>query len=174
VQKKLPEAEARFRKVVEREPKNAGARTVLGVVLNAQGKVDEANREYRAALELSPKNALAANNLAANLSDGKGNLDEALKFAQAAREAAPEDPKVADTLGWIYYRKEILDTAHTLLAEARRGEGDTPQVRYHLGMVLAKKGRNREAAAELSAALALDPAFPGNEEARKTLESVGN
>jgi hypothetical protein len=39
-------------------------------------------------------------------------------------------------------------------------------------MVLAKKGKNREAAAELKAALVLDPKFPGADEAKKTLEDL--
>jgi hypothetical protein len=45
-------------------------------------------------------------------------------------------------------------------------------IRYHHGMVLAKRGKNKEAAAELKAALALDPMFPGAEEAKKTLEGL--
>ena len=53
---------------------------LLGVVQNSRGKIDEANRRYRRALDLSPKNPLAANNLAANLAEHGGNLDEALKW----------------------------------------------------------------------------------------------
>jgi hypothetical protein len=39
-------------------------------------------------------------------------------------------------------------------------------------MVLAKKGKNKEAAVELKAALSLDPKFPGADEAKKTLEGL--
>jgi hypothetical protein len=39
-------------------------------------------------------------------------------------------------------------------------------------MVLAKMGRRKEAAAELKAALSLDPKFPGADEAKKTLEGL--
>jgi hypothetical protein len=52
-------------------------------------------------------------------------------------------------------------------APSRAGE-----VRYHLGMVLSRKGKNKEAAAELNPALALDPKFTGTDEAKKTLESL--
>ncbi len=171
-QRKLPEAEARLRKVVEKSDKDAGAHALLGVVLDSQGRVEDANRQYRRALELQPRATLAANNLAANLCDHGGNLDEALKFAQIAREAAPEDPTVADTLGWIYFRKGLLDTAGPLIEEASKKLGTNAVVRYHHGMALAKRGRKKEAAAELSAALALDGRFPGADEARTMLKTL--
>ena len=171
-QKKLPEAEAKLAKVIEKNDKNVGAHVLLGIVLNSVGKIDEANKEYRQVLTLSPKNPLAANNLASNLADGGGNLDEALKFAQIAREAAPEDPNVADTLGWIYYKKGLIDTAYPLISDAARKAKNNAIIRYHHGMVLSKKGKTKEAAAELKAALALDPNFPGAAEAKKTLATL--
>ncbi|MGB3096114.1 MAG: tetratricopeptide repeat protein, partial [Candidatus Deferrimicrobiaceae bacterium] len=171
-QKKLPEAEEKFRKVVEKDDRNVGGHTMLGVVLNSQGKIEEANKQYRRVLELSPKNPLAANNLAANLTDHGGNLDEALKFAQIAREGAPEDPNVGDTLGWIYYKKGLFDSAYPLISEAAQQLEKNPAVRYHHGMVLEKKGKKKEAAVELTAALALSGNFPGAEEAKETLTTL--
>ena len=171
-QKKLPEAEAKFVKVIERNEKNVGAHTLLGVVQNSLGKIEEANKQYRRSLELSPKNAMAANNLASNLSDHGGNLDEALKFAQVAREAAPENPNVADTLGWIYYKKGLIDTAYPLISDASKKLEKNAVVRYHHGMVLSKRGKTKEAAAELKAALSLDANFQGAAEAKKTLGSL--
>lgn len=171
-QKRLPEAEDNLRRVIVKNDRSVGAHTLLGVVLNAQGKVEDANRQYRRVLELDPRNALAANNLAANLSDHGGNLDEALQFAQKAREEAPEDPNVADTLGWIYYKKELIDTAYPLIEEAVKKQERNPVVRYHYGMVLAKKERNKEARANLKAALSMSSDFPGVEDARKTLASL--
>ncbi|TFG61297.1 MAG: tetratricopeptide repeat protein [Deltaproteobacteria bacterium] len=171
-QKKFPEAEVRLRKVLEKDDKNVGAHALLGMVLNSQGEIDASNKEYRRVLDLSPKNALAANNLASNLADGGGNLDEALKFAQTAREASPEDPNVSDTLGWVYYKKGLLEPAYPLIAEAAGKAKENPVIRYHHGMVLAKKGKSKEAAEELKAALALDSEFPGAPEARKTLDMM--
>ena len=171
-QKKFQEAEKRLEKVIEKNDKNIGAHVLLGMVANSQGKIDAANKQYRKVLSLSPKHPLAANNLASNLSDGGGNLDEALKFAQIAREAAPEDPNVGDTLGWIYYKKGMIDTAHPLISEAAGKVKDNASIRFHHGMVLAKKGNTREAAAELKAALSLDPKFPGADEAKKTIASL--
>jgi len=171
-QKKFPESEKRLREVIEKNDKNVGAHVLLGMVINSQGRIDEANKEYRKVLSLSPKNPLAANNLASNLADGGGNLDEALKFAQIAREAVPEDPSVGDTLGWVHYKKGLIEIAYPLIADAAGKLKNNASVRYHYGMVLAKKGRGKEAAAELKVALSLDPKFPGSDDAQKTLEAL--
>ncbi len=95
-----------------------------------------------------------------------------MKFAQIAREAAPEDPSVGDTLGWVYYKKGLVDTAYPLISEAAGKLKNNASIRYHHGMVLAKKGKNKEAAAELNAALSLDPKFPGADEAKKTVAGL--
>ena len=171
-QKKFPEASMRLAKVIEQNDKNVGAHTLLGMVLHSEGKIDAANKEYRKALTLSPKHPVAANNLASILADGGGNLDEALKFAQIAREAAPEDPNVGDTLGWVQYKKGLIELAYPLIADAAGKSQNNALIRYHLGMVLAKKGKNKEAAAELKAALSLAPKFSGADEAKKTMEGL--
>src|SRR3990172_12881200 len=127
------------------------------MVINSKGRIDAANKEYRKVLTLMPKHPLAANNLASNLADGGGNLDEALKFAQIAREAVPEDPNVGDTLGWVYYKKGLIEAAYPLIADAAGKSKNNASIRYHHGMVLLKKGKSKEAAAELKVALSLDP-----------------
>jgi tetratricopeptide (TPR) repeat protein len=132
----------------------------------------DANRHYRRALEIDPKNALAAKNLASNLADHGGDLDEAVKYAQIAQVAVPEDPAIWDTLGWLYYKKGLIDSASPLISEAARKLEENAVVRYHHGMVLAKQGRSREAAQELNAALSLDPDFPEAGEARKILKNL--
>lgn len=171
-ERKLPESEARLLNAVQKNDRDVGVLVLLGVVQNSLGKIDEANKRYRHALDLAPRNTLAANNLAANLSDHGGNLDEALKFAQTAREAAPDDPNVAETLGWVYYRKGLYESAAPLLAEASAKLSKNASVRYHYGMLLAKRGKKKEAAAELSAALAISGRFAGAEEARQTLAAI--
>ena len=65
-----------------------------------------------------------------------------------------------------------IDTAYPLIADAAGKMKNNATVRFHHGMVLAKKGKNKEAAAELKAALSLDPKFPGAEDAKKTLEGM--
>ena len=66
----------------------------------------------------------------------------------------------------------MFENAYPLIADAAGKLKTNPSIRYHHGMVLAKKGKNKEAAAELNAALALDPKFPGADEAKKTLAGL--
>jgi tetratricopeptide (TPR) repeat protein len=128
----------------------------------------------RSGREGIPKSAfaLAEEFITANLADSGGNLDEVLKFAQITREAAPEDPSVGDTLGWIYYKKWLVDAAYTLIAEAAGKSTVNASIRYNQRMVLAGKRMNKEAAVELKIALSLDPKFPGADDAKKTLENL--
>ncbi len=170
--RRLPEAETRFRTVLEKNPRSDGAATLLGMVLSAQGKIPEAMQMYRKALEISPRNVLAANNLASHISDRGGDLEEALKFAQMARQQAPEDPSVADTLGWIYYKKGLVDLAVPLLTSASVELSRNPVVRYHHGMALVKKGDKEKGSEELRSALRINDKFEGAEEARRTLAGI--
>src|SRR5439155_22915746 len=89
------------------------------------GTTNEKQKEYvktkarfEDALKRGPKSATAANTLAWILSEQRGNIDVALNYAQAAREQQPEEPNIADTLGWIYYKKNAYLRAATLLKEA--------------------------------------------------------
>jgi tetratricopeptide (TPR) repeat protein len=61
---------------------------------------------YRKAVELRPYEWLPINNLAYCLNED-GQTDEALKLAQQAKELAPKNPFVVDTLGWVYYRNKV-------------------------------------------------------------------
>ena len=39
------------------------------------------------------------------------DLDQALTMAQRAVQAAPKSPEIADTLGWIYIKKNLSEEA---------------------------------------------------------------
>ena len=90
-------------------------------------------------LALSPRFAPAANNLAWILSEHGGDKDKALALAQTAKELAPEDPQVSDTLGWIFYRRGVHQRALALLKDSaaklpasprpRQGDHESPRVR---------------------------------------------
>ena len=46
------------------------------------------------------------------------DLDKAFSFAQSAYHNLPNDPAIVDTLGWIYYKKKLLNQSAWLLQEA--------------------------------------------------------
>ena len=86
------------------------------MVLASQGRVDAANVHYKRAFQLNPQNVVAANNLAASLSEQQ-DLDDALGFARDALALAPSNPAIKDTLGWVYYKQGRFDKAYPFLAE---------------------------------------------------------
>ena len=82
---------------------NKAAHKVLAEFELTSGKNPAAAIEqYRKVVAIDPKDALAWNAMAYLLARGK-QQDEALKSAQKAKELAPDNPAVDDTLGWVYY-----------------------------------------------------------------------
>jgi predicted Zn-dependent protease len=105
------------------------------------------------------------------LEDGD-NLDIALQHAQTAKAAMPNRPEVNDTLGWIYYKKNMTPQAIAALRDSVGRDSRNPVFYYHLGMAYAQSGDAVKARTALQQALSLRPDFPGADEARAALESL--
>jgi tetratricopeptide (TPR) repeat protein len=73
-------------------------------------------------LAIDANAAVAANNLASLYCEYGGDMDKAVELARRAKEALPKVATVSDTLGWIYYKRELFDSAIPLLQEAVRQE----------------------------------------------------
>jgi tetratricopeptide (TPR) repeat protein len=157
---------------VEKEPKALPALMALGMIYENEKNFSKAQEYYEKALKINPNFVPAANNLAFLYAEHGGNIDVALNLAQKAREQMPEDAHISDTLGWIYYKKNVPGTAITYLREAADKIPDQPMIRYHLGMAYYKNGNREQAKKELSAALAINAGFAGADEARATLNNL--
>ena len=164
---------AEYKAALDKNPNSLLAHMSLGMIYDSQKKPDLAKEHYRQALKISPNFPPAANNLAYLYAEKGENLDEALNLAQGAKEMAPEDPHVSDTLGWVYYRKNIHGRAVTHLQEAAEKAPQNPAIRYHLGMAYLKQGDKGNAKKELKKALDLSSQFPGAEEAKTALQNLG-
>jgi uncharacterized protein HemY len=95
-----------------------------------------------------------------------------LKLAQSAKSQLPEEPSVMDTLGWVYYKKGLYDSAIGEFKASLSKAGENPTVAYHLGLAYHKKGEAEKARAELQRALELSGSFEGAEQARKLLAEL--
>jgi tetratricopeptide (TPR) repeat protein len=168
----LDKARSSYLAVIEKEPKSLGAYMALGMIYESEKKYGEAKDYYIKALRLNPSFAPAANNLAYLYAEKEGNIDEALNLAQKAKEQVPDDPRVSDTLGWIYYKKNVPSRAIVYLKEANEKIPNQPVIKYHLGMSYYKNGNLDLAKRELNQALKIDPNFEGAEGARATLKSI--
>jgi tetratricopeptide (TPR) repeat protein len=166
---KIDQAIKEYESVLAKEPRSTQALMMLGVIHESKQEHDKARARYEEILKTSPQFAPAANNLAWILVEHGGNLDVALAHAQTAREQRPDDPNIADTIGWVYYKKNAYLLAVSLLREAAEKIPAQPLVQYHYGMALHKSGDQAGAKKALQTALKLNPHFPGSDEARKTL-----
>jgi Flp pilus assembly protein TadD len=145
----------------------------LGMIYDSQKRSDQAKEHYQKALKVNPKFPPAANNLAYMYADKGENLDEALSLAQAAKEQVPDNAHIADTLGWVYYKRGIYTRAITYLQEAKEKSPNNAIITYHLGMAYFKNGEAVKARQELKRALELDPKFSGGDEAKAALQKLG-
>lgn len=172
VQGKMDQAIKEYEEVVAKNPKLVSMQFLLGLIYEQQKNPGKAKALYQSVLKADPKFAPAANNLAYMLAEEGEDLDQALTFAQSAREQVPDDPNIADTLGWVYYKKKAYLKASELLKEAVDKLRDSPVVQYHYGMAQYMNGDRDGAKKSLQAALKLTDKFPGADEAKRALEGL--
>jgi Flp pilus assembly protein TadD len=172
-QHRLAEATERFRDVLKYNPKSVSASTMVAMLLEQQGQQGEAEKEYRRLLGQEPRAAVAANNLAWIEVANSRSLDEALQLAQTAHQQLPDEPHVSDTLGWVYYRKDMASTAVPYLEASVQKLPNDPSSEYHLGMAYVQTGEWDKARRALKHAFALKPDFDGAVEAKKALTTIG-
>ncbi len=170
---KLAEARARLARLMKARPESAGLRLKLAGLEDQAGNVPAAIEEYRKVLAADPNNLLALNNLAFRLANDSRQPDEALKFAQQAKELAPENPFIDDTLGWAFYQKGLYPNAVQHLEAAVRRQA-TAQRQYHLAMAYLKSGDTRRGETALRAALEQDPNLAEAKLAREQLKRAAD
>ena len=144
---------------------------MVGIILEAQGKRDEARKSYEAIVSGTKDAPAASNNLAYIYAEDGINLDVALKLAAAAKQGLPDDPGVDDTLGWVYYKKDLPSMAVRPLEESLKSLPDSAGVLYHLGLTYAKLGDKAKAREALERSMKIDPNV-GGEDARRVLATV--
>ena len=169
VENKLDDARNRLKKILAVNGRNSMAHLWLGIVDQSTGDRASAMDEFRKAVDADGQNTEALNNLAYLLADYANKPDEALAYAEKARELNPGKADYADTLGWIFYRKGIYGSAISQMeAAASQKQGDAV-VRYHLAMAYAKSGDAQKGRATLQAAQKLNPNLPEAQIAEKVL-----
>lgn len=158
---KLDAAKQRLTAIAVADPNNIKVLMMLAGTNELLGNRAEAIATYRRVIAVDSVNVIALNNLAYELAPE--NPDEALKFAQQAGEDAPDNPMVADTLGWVYFKKGDYPTAINYL-KAAVSKGPTPEREFHLAMTYLKVGDHEEAMRLMASALKQDPNLPKKEQ----------
>ena len=146
-------------------PGNSTAVDELALTLSNAGRKKEAREIYEQSIKLNPQDGMALNNLAFMMAEGgSGDLDQALTYAQRAKQALPNLSEVSDTLGWIYLKKNMSDNAMDMFQTLENQKPDNSTYRFHLGMAYAQKGDKPKALRELQRAL---HSHPANDEEHK-------
>ena len=110
------------------QPDSVAAHTMVAVLYEMQGNRAEARKRYERVLQIDSRAPVAANNLAYIYAEEGGNLDVALQLAQTAKQKLPDVPEVTDTVGWVYYKKDLPGLAIPLFEQALAKAPDQPDL----------------------------------------------
>jgi len=169
---KLDEAMGQLSKLALSQPNSAEALVRMGQIAELKQDWSGAENYYSKALQVAPANVTAKNNLAWVYAEHGGNLDMALKLAQEAKAAQPNDPNISDTLAWILVKKQIYGTAIQLLRDSVQKDPKNASFSYHLGVAYYGAGQKAEAERSLQSALKLQPDFANAADAKHILEAI--
>ncbi|MGA7391284.1 MAG: tetratricopeptide repeat protein, partial [Terrimicrobiaceae bacterium] len=170
----LPQAIAQLQTVLAKNPKDVRALMLSAIIYEKMSDFSAARDAYEKLLSVDPSFAPALNNLAYLYAERLKDLDKALELAQKARTLLPSNPAVADTLGWILYKRADYQQALTLLQESAQNLPHNAEIQFHLGMANYSMGRTNEARAAFGRAVVELGDFPGREEAQRRLALLEN
>jgi lipopolysaccharide biosynthesis regulator YciM len=148
-------------------------RVVLARLHAARGEDEKAIELLRSALREVPNLPAAANDLAYALAQRGEDLQEATELAQEARASRPESSEIADTLGYVYMRRDLAEAALVQfdaaleLAEPQGSAWATAQ--FHRALALRELEREEEAVVALEKALASGADFAEVDDAHRVL-----
>ncbi len=149
---------ASFEQAQGAAPKSYKGLLERALLLDNMGRKAEAKDVYNKVLGNDPDNIVALNNLAYLLADSNSDLDQALSYAERAKKKAPKSPDISDTLGFVYYQKNLNREALQEFKTATEINPGSANIHLHLAMALLKSGD--KAGAKVEADKALQHATP--------------
>jgi len=171
---KLPQATQQLEELLSNKPRDQSSLMLLANIYEQAKDYDKARQTYEKLLAVNSLNFPALNNLAYLYGEHLGQLDKAHDMARKARSLAPENPAIADTLGWILYKRKDYQGALMLLQESAGKLAGVPEIQFHLGMAWYMMGQADPARLAFQRALASPEPFHGQEEARRHLGLLGS
>ena len=125
--------ESILNKAISEDPSFHEAIIRLAKLYFDSNQIARAISSLEQAVTANPKSAQLANNLAwLYIEHQPEDIDEAMRLAQIAYEKLPDNPAVADTLGWIYFKKNMPTRAAWILEQAKNLEPNNPQIKAHM------------------------------------------
>ena len=160
---RLPEAVARFRHALGREPTLQGARNNLGVALLDLGEADAAAPVLRQAMALSPDDAMVVNNHGTALEnryDPDADPEPSARWYRRALRLRPDYGKALINLAGVHGAMRQAEVAEDLYRRAAAAE--PRNVEAYANMASMRLDRDDPAGAErlYRRALAINPSRP--------------
>ena len=159
---RFPEAVAAYTRAIDAIAEPKPAHWVLyytrGIANERAGDWPAAEADFREALELEPDQPLVLNYLGYSMVEKSENLDEALGMIEAPSRASPTTATSPTRSAGCYYRLGRYEEAVPPMLRAVELTPDDPVINDHLGDVLWKVGRKREAEFQWRRALSFGPA----------------
>jgi tetratricopeptide (TPR) repeat protein len=175
IQEKLGETDAAlatYNRAIAIEPNYPPLLTIAGNLYLQKNDLDSARHCFQQALGIDPNFAIAEANLAWIYAQRGENLDVALGLAEKARQQLPALESIADTLGWVQYKKGDYSSAKSLLQDCVKTAPQQANYHYHLGMVLVATGDHTRGRSEIENALRLKLSGDSERDARQTLRTL--
>lgn len=145
-QQRYTEAYDLLTTAIQEDPDSLNLYYARSSVSTEQNDMDATERDLRKVLEADENNATALNALGYTLLNLSDRYQEAMQLIRKAHELEPENPAIADSMGWAYFRLGNLDQATLYLRQAFDAFPDG-EVAAHLGEVLWITGDKDEAIA---------------------------
>ena len=139
------------------------------MVAEKLNRLDDMERLLRLVMATKPDHHHAYNALGYSLAERQLRLPEAKMLIQKAVQLSPDDPFIADSLGWVEFRLGNVGEAERILTAAFKTKPDA-EIAAHLGEVLWSQGRKAEATALWKTGMTLNPS---NDTLIETLKRLG-
>ena len=169
ISKNLDQALTKLNALVDLNPKDIEALIRIGGIHEQQKDYTSARSTYMKVVAVDSNNSAALNNLAYINAEHFDNIDEAYDQAMRARDLRPSDPAIADTLGWINYKRGDYLLALSLIKESAAKISQHPEIQYHLAKAHAALDEDASAKAAFRKALELGLDGEKAEDAKKAL-----
>jgi len=169
VRKETPDIERRLEMFLGQRLDDELA-VVVGAHVHLQwSKFTQARDIYENYLARKPSASVVLNNLASLYNEQLLMPDRALELARKARSLEPGSPAIADTLGWILYKRKEFPEAWTLLQESGRKMAHDADMQFRYGMAAKAMGKDDVALAAFRIAAGAQTHSANQDEAKRQI-----
>ena len=167
---KTKDADARVAAWLKAHPQDNAVRLHFATLSMAGNNNKEAIEQFQTILKQDPNNVGALNNLAMAYYNQKD--PRAVEYAEKAIAAAPNNPAVMDTLGYILVQNGDVKRGLPYLEKAAAAAPNAVAIRFNLAQAQVKAGDKENARKSLEEVIAKGGNSPKVEEARALLKTL--